>query len=50
MYLVGHWHTKALVWGIVAVVATVVLKFTWYDYLPKADATSPTMEEQPAKT
>jgi Na+(H+)/acetate symporter ActP len=37
MYLVGHWHWQALAWGAVAVVATIVLKFTWYDHLPKAE-------------
>lgn len=38
MYLVGHWHIHALVWGLAALVATVVLKFTWYDHLPTGDA------------
>jgi solute:Na+ symporter, SSS family len=37
MYLVGHWHWQALAWGAVAVAATIVLKFTWYDHLPKAE-------------
>lgn len=35
MYLVGHWHTRALVWFLAATAATVTLAFTWYPYLPK---------------
>jgi len=35
MYLVGHWHGKALVWFLAAAAATVTLAFTWYPYLPK---------------
>lgn len=34
MYLVGHWPMEALACFVVAVVAGVVLKFTWYPYLP----------------
>ena len=37
MYLVGHWHTYALAWFTVAVMASIALKFTWYDHLPQAD-------------
>jgi solute:Na+ symporter, SSS family len=37
MYLVGHWHWNALAWASVAVVAMIVLKFTWYDHLPKSE-------------
>jgi solute:Na+ symporter, SSS family len=37
MYLVGHWHGYALTWFLVALVAAVTLKFTWYDHLPKAE-------------
>lgn len=37
MYLVGHWHTSALAWGLASVAAMAVLKFTWYDHLPKAE-------------
>ena len=38
MYLVGHWHGYALAWFLVAVVAAVTLKFTWYDHLPQAES------------
>jgi SSS family solute:Na+ symporter len=34
MYLVGHWYMKAFVWLGVALLAAVVLIFTWYHYLP----------------
>ena len=37
MYLVGHWHWNALAWGTVSIAAMIVLKFTWYDHLPKAE-------------
>jgi Na+/proline symporter len=37
MYLVGHWHWNALAWAAVSFAAMVVLKFTWYDHLPKAE-------------
>jgi solute:Na+ symporter, SSS family len=37
MYLVGHWHWNALAWGAVTIVAMIVLKFTWYDHLPKGE-------------
>jgi Na+/proline symporter len=37
MYLVGHWHWNAAAWGAVATAATIALKFTWYDHLPKAE-------------
>ena len=49
MYLVGHWHKNALAWCIVSVVAMVVLKFTWYDYLPKAGEASRATEVPPAE-
>jgi SSS family solute:Na+ symporter len=35
MYLVGHWYAKALLWLSVAVVAMIVLSFTWYRHLPE---------------
>ena len=34
MYLVGHWHLRALAWLAVAVLAGSVLCFTWYRNLP----------------
>lgn len=37
MYLVGHWHTSALIWGGISVAAMVALKITWYDHLPQAE-------------
>lgn len=37
MYLVGHWHWSALAWATVSGVAMIVLKFTWYDYLPQPE-------------
>ena len=37
MYLVGHWHVRALIWAVVALAAVVVLSFTWYPYLPAGD-------------
>lgn len=37
MYLVGHQHGTALVWGCVALAAGVVLAFTWYPNLPTDD-------------
>lgn len=37
MYLVGHWHMSALAWAAASVAAMIVLKFTWYDHLPKAE-------------
>ena len=35
MYLVGHWYMKAFVWLGVALLAAVVLIFTWFHYLPQ---------------
>ena len=37
MYLVGHWHASALAWAAASIAAMIVLKFTWYDHLPKAE-------------
>jgi hypothetical protein len=37
MYLVGHWHMSALAWAAASIAAIIVLKFTWYDYLPKSE-------------
>lgn len=37
MYLVGHWHVRALTWALMSLGAIVVLKFTWYDHLPKPE-------------
>lgn len=36
MYLVGHWHWRALAGAITFAVTAVVLYFTWYRYLPRA--------------
>ena len=38
MYLVGHWHWRALGWFAAAVAAAVILYFTWYRNLSPADA------------
>lgn len=37
MYLVGHWHTSALIWAAISAAAMIALKFTWYDHLPPAE-------------
>jgi hypothetical protein len=37
MYLVGHWHTSALIWAAVSAIAMIALKFTWYDHLPQPE-------------
>ncbi|MEN8191628.1 MAG: hypothetical protein ABFS12_02350 [Bacteroidota bacterium] len=37
MFLVGHWYEKSFFWFIVVVISAVVLKFSWYDNLPKAE-------------
>ena len=37
MYLVGHWHAKALWWLGIALLATFALAFTWYRYLPEGE-------------
>ena len=37
MYLVGRWYGKALMCLGVSLAVAVVLKFTWYDYLPQRD-------------
>jgi len=34
MYLVGHWHLRALIWAGVALLAGGALAFNWYPYLP----------------
>jgi len=38
MFLVGHWYAKAATWFAVFVVSAIILKFTWYDNLPPAEA------------
>lgn len=37
MYLVGHWHTSALIWAAISAAAMIALKFTWYDHLPEPE-------------
>ncbi|MCK5102991.1 MAG: hypothetical protein KAR17_09250, partial [Cyclobacteriaceae bacterium] len=34
VFLVGHWYGKSLLWFIVLLISSVILKFTWYDNLP----------------
>jgi len=41
MYLVGHWHFRALVWLGVAMLSGVLLYFTWYRTLPPPEPTEP---------
>jgi len=38
MFLVGHWYAKAGLWAAVTTVCVVVLRFTWYNHLPEAEA------------
>ncbi|MDP8244737.1 MAG: hypothetical protein P9L94_11690 [Candidatus Hinthialibacter antarcticus] len=38
MYLVGHWHTRAIIYFGLGLTAITVLYFTWYRHLPKAQA------------
>ena len=35
MYLIGHWHVYAALCLVMALIATIVLKHTWYQNLPK---------------
>jgi len=37
MYLVGHWYSYALICFALALIGTFILKFTWYDNLPKSN-------------
>ena len=37
MYLVGHWHLRALGWFAAAAAAGAALYYTWYRYLPPAE-------------
>ena len=34
MYLVGHWYVRSVIWFVVALTAIVILRYTWYRYLP----------------
>ena len=40
MYLTGHWHGKAAICLLAALIATIILLFTWYRHLPPADSTA----------
>ena len=42
MYLVSHNHSEAAAYSGLAVVAMVVLKYTWYDNLPEAEPVNET--------
>lgn len=35
MYLIGHWYGLAAAWFAIALPPLIILKFTWYDYLPE---------------
>ncbi|NUQ63870.1 MAG: hypothetical protein HUU20_15440 [Pirellulales bacterium] len=37
MYLVGHWHVRAIAWSGVTALSAVVLYFTWYRTLPETE-------------
>ncbi|MCA9231655.1 MAG: hypothetical protein KDA57_13470 [Planctomycetales bacterium] len=41
MYLVGHYHSSALISIGLALASVVALKFTWHDYLPEASPAPP---------
>ncbi len=34
MFLVGHWYGKAILWLLVVLISSIILKFSWYDNLP----------------
>jgi hypothetical protein len=34
MYLVGHWYVDSMIWLVLAIAATLALKYTWYQFLP----------------
>jgi len=34
MYLVGHWYVRSVIWLATALAAIVILRYTWYEYLP----------------
>lgn len=37
MHLVGHWYLYSMLWACLGLGAICVLKFTWYDHLPKKE-------------
>ena len=37
MYLIGHWYAKSAFWLVLAVVAILTLRFTWYENLPEPE-------------
>jgi hypothetical protein len=34
MYLVGHWYARSAMWFIMALAAMIILRYTWYRFLP----------------
>jgi SSS family solute:Na+ symporter len=48
MYLIGHWYRQSCMWFGVSLVASVVLYFTWYRYLPD-DEMSTLENSEPAE-
>ena len=34
MYLVGHWYVRSVMWFILAGASIVILRYTWYPFLP----------------
>lgn len=39
MYLVGRWYLYSVIWFGLAIIAALVLKYTWYRFLPPPDET-----------
>ncbi len=37
MYLVGHWYVESVMWLLIAMIAILALRFTWYRFLPEPD-------------
>ena len=36
MYLVGHWYVRSVIWFVLASASIVILRYTWYPFLPAA--------------
>ena len=34
MYLVGHWYARSATWFVIALAAIIILRYTWYRFLP----------------
>jgi len=42
MYLVGHWYFASAIWLLIAMLAILALRFTWYRFLPVDDTNQDT--------